>query len=102
MRKRSIIAALIVVVLVVGGAVAWRVLRIADLTSIGTGYAAQQTCACLFISKRSLESCRMDLDPLARRLVSVKPGAEEVTASSFGLASATARYRKGFGCALEN
>ena len=102
MRKRSLIAAVIIAAVAVGGAVAWRTLRVSDLTNIGTGYAAQQTCACLFISKRSPESCRLDLDPLARRLVSVKAGAAEVTASSFGLASATARYRKGFGCSLEN
>jgi hypothetical protein len=102
MSKRSRIAATVLAVLLLGGVVAWRALRVSDLTNIGTGYAAQQTCACLFISKRSLESCRMDLEPLARRLISVKPGAQEVTATSFGIARATARYTKPFGCSLEN
>jgi hypothetical protein len=102
MSKRARIALVVVAVLVVAGAVAWRVLRVSELTNIGTGYAAEQTCACLFISKRSLESCRTDLDRLAQRLISVKAGASEVTASSFGIARATARYQPGFGCSLEN
>jgi hypothetical protein len=29
-------------------------------------------------------------------------GPDEVTASGFGLATATARYEKGFGCSLRN
>jgi hypothetical protein len=99
MRKRSV-AALVTAGLLGAGAVTWRSLHLSELTHIGTGYAAQQTCACLFISGRTLESCLTDLDPLARRLVSVRPGAAEVTATSLGLARATARYEKGFGCSL--
>jgi hypothetical protein len=99
MRKRSV-AAIVAAGVLGAGAVSWRWLHLTDLTHIGTGYAAQQTCACLFISGRTLESCLGDLDPLARKLVSVKPGAAEVTASSLGFVRATARYEKGFGCAI--
>jgi hypothetical protein len=99
-RKRLALGA--VVLLVVAGAVAWRVFRVPLLVNIGTGYVAEQTCACLFVSGRTLESCVGDLEPLARKLISIHPGTTEVTASSFGLASATARYEKGFGCALRD
>lgn len=37
---------------------AWRVFPVSELAQIGAGYAAEQTCACLFVSGRSLESCR--------------------------------------------
>jgi hypothetical protein len=86
----------------VGAIVAWRVFRVPDLLRIGTGYTAQQTCACLLVSGRTLDSCMTDLEPLARRLISVRVGATEVTASAFGVASATARFQKGFGCSLSD
>jgi hypothetical protein len=100
MSKRLVRVAVIFGVLVVAGALAWRFLHLSELAHLGTGYAAQQTCACLFVSGRSLESCRMDLDPLARKLVSITPGPGEVTARSMGVAKATSRYQKGFGCSL--
>jgi hypothetical protein len=88
--------------LLIAIAVAWRVFRVPLLLNIGTGYAAQQTCACMFISGRAIDSCLGDLDPLARKLISVKPGAAEVTASGLFLETATARYEKGFGCSLRD
>ena len=91
----------ILAVLVVAGAATWRYLKLSDLVLIGTGYSARQTCACLFVSGRSADSCRGDLDRLAQRLISVEIGRERVTARSLGgLARATARYDKGFGCTL--
>jgi hypothetical protein len=101
-RKRLALGAVVVVVVAVAVAVAWRVFRVPLLVNIGTGYAAQQTCACLFVSGRTLESCVGDLEPLAQKLISIHPGTAEVTASSFGLATATARYEKGFGCSLRD
>jgi hypothetical protein len=100
MRKRLVlVAALVIVVL---GAFAWRFLHLSELAHIGTGYTAQQTCACVFISKRSLESCKAELDALARKLVSVSVGTNEVTARSLGVARATARYQPGYGCSLRD
>jgi hypothetical protein len=69
---------------------------------LGAGYTAEQTCACLFVSHRSAESCRGDLEPMARWFVSVSPGADAVTSRSFLISRATARYQKGFGCSLED
>jgi hypothetical protein len=100
--RRKRLALGVVVFLLVAVVIAWRVFRVPLLVNIGTGYAAQQTCACLFVSGRTIESCLGDLEPLARKLISVHPGTAEVTASSFGLVTATARYEKGFGCSLRD
>jgi len=102
LARRKRLALGVVVLLVVAVAVAWRVFRVPLLVNIGTGYAAQQTCACLFVSGRPIESCLGDLEPLARKLISIRPGAAEVTASGFALDTATARYEKGFGCSLRD
>jgi hypothetical protein len=90
------------VLLLIGAVVLFRVVRLPDLAHIGAGYAAQQTCACLFIAGRSLDSCWTDLDPLAQRLVSVRRGPEQVTATSFGFSTATAQFEKGYGCSLRD
>jgi hypothetical protein len=100
MRKRILLALL--ALLVVAGGIAYKVFRVGDLALIGSGYAAQQTCACMFVSGRAFENCQVDLEPLARKLISIKPGDAEVTASAWPIASATARYQKGLGCSLEN
>ena len=71
-RKRLLVG--IVAFVVVAIAVAWRVFRVSDLARIGSGYSAEQTCACLFIAGRPLASCLGDLDPLARKLIKVQPG----------------------------
>jgi hypothetical protein len=102
LARRKRLALAVLVLLLVAVAVAWRVFRVPLLLNIGTGYAAQQTCACLFVSGRALESCLGDLEPLARKLISVDPGATEVTASGLFLEKATARYEKGFGCSLRD
>jgi hypothetical protein len=100
--RRKRLALGVVVVLVVAVAVAWRVFQVPLMLNIGTGYAAQQTCACMFVSGRAIESCLGDLEPLARKMISVHPGTSEVTASGLFLETATARYEKGFGCSLRD
>jgi|SRR3954469_22634457 hypothetical protein len=97
MRKRLVITLALVALLL--GVGAWR-LQLPGLARIGVGYAAQQTCACLFISGRPAGSCQAELDPLAQRLVRVQIGNGEVSARSMGLARARARYTKGLGCTL--
>jgi hypothetical protein len=97
MRKRIVTA--IALLALLGVLLAGRHLH--KLAFIGAGYAAEQTCACLFISNRPLDSCRNDLDPLAQKMVNLKPGANEVRASSV-LSSATAHFEPGFGCSLAN
>jgi hypothetical protein len=89
-------------VAVIGCLFVWRALGGSDLVRIGAGYAAEQTCACVFISHRPLASCMTDLDPLAQRLVSVRVGKDEVTAHTLGLSRAVARYEQAFGCSLRD
>ena len=99
-RKR-ILAMLAIAV--VAGFVLWHLPIVAKLANIGSGYAAQQTCACVFVSHRELASCVTDLEPLARRLISVSVGKDEVTARApLGQQSAVAHYEQGFGCSLRD
>lgn len=102
-RQRNVLLlGLVAFAILLAAAGAWRRFRVSGLLAAGAGYSAQQTCACLWVSGRTLESCKTDLDPLARRLVSIRVGVGEVTASGFGLATATSTYEKGFGCSLRN
>ena len=102
-RRRNVrLAGFVALVILLGAVVAWRRYRVSALLDAGAGYSAQQTCACLWVSGRTLESCKTDLDPLARKLVSIRVGVNDVTASGFGIATATATYEKGFGCSLRN
>jgi hypothetical protein len=100
MRKRVIVPLSIVALLGIGGAVAWRLLRLSDLIEIGVGYSASLTCSCLFVSHRPLASCRADLDKLAQKLIKIEPGDNTVTARSLGLAQVTARFDDPVGCTL--
>jgi len=96
MRKWIVRAVAVLVVLV-----ALLVLRrFLPLARIGSGYAAQQTCACLFVSGRTLESCRGDLDPLALKIVSLRVGSDDVRASVAGMMAARAQFSTATGCAL--
>lgn len=99
-RQRK--ALIVVFAILLAAVFVWRQFRVSGLLAAGAGYSAQQACACLWVSGRTLESCKTDLDPLARRLVSIRVGANEVTASGLGIATATATYEKGFGCSLRN
>jgi hypothetical protein len=98
MRKRLLATAIVIV----GTVLVVRLLHVADLIHIGAGYTAEQTCACVFVSHRSPESCRGDLEPMARWFVSVALGPDRVTSRSFLVSRATAHYEKNFGCALED
>jgi hypothetical protein len=89
----------IVLVVVLAGAVL-AVTWLHKLAFIGAGYAAQQTCACLFTSGRSLDSCKGDLDALAQRTVRLEPGEHLVRARAI-LTSATSRWDPVYGCMLE-
>ena len=96
MRKRIALAVGALVLIVAGLGFA----RFAPLGRIGAGYAAEQTCACVFVSGRALDSCRGDLDPLARKLVSLEVGRDEVRARAGGLVHARARFDAATGCTL--
>ncbi|MCR6645486.1 MAG: hypothetical protein NVV62_13755 [Terricaulis sp.] len=68
---------------------------------IATTYAAKQTCSCLHVSGRALESCLADFPSEGQGLIDVKPEGQSVRASVlFGAISAEAIYEDGFGCAI--
>lgn len=68
---------------------------------LATGFAAKQTCSCLHVSGRSLESCINDFPADARNQISVVPDGERVRASVlFGAIRADAVYEGEFGCRI--
>lgn len=70
---------------------------------LATGYAAKQTCSCLFVSGRSMESCLSDFPEDARETLSVTHDGETVRASVlFGAISAEAVNDGEFGCRLRD
>ena len=75
---------------------------IAGYTTAGTAFGARTACSCRYVAGRGLEDCEKDFEP-GMELVFLRddPETRSVTASVPLLASATARYREGFGCVLE-
>lgn len=66
---------------------------------VGTVYVAKQTCSCLFVAERSLDSCYTDFDAEATRPLDVRVSQNNVTVSALGgLISARAQYDQGYGC----
>jgi 3-deoxy-D-arabino-heptulosonate 7-phosphate (DAHP) synthase class II len=78
--------------LVYGGYQGVRVARIA------VAYAAEQTCSCLLVSDRTVDSCRGDLGGGMARLLSFEVTKTEVTATMLGIFSSRAAFEEGFGC----
>ncbi|MEE4289121.1 MAG: hypothetical protein V2J14_07105 [Erythrobacter sp.] len=75
---------------------------IAGYAEVGTSYAARVGCSCRFVAGRSLGDC--EKDKLAgMELVTLKDDieAKSVTARFPLVTSATATYREGYGCVLE-
>lgn len=92
---------LALVVLLVGTAWFYRE-PIAGYTTTGTAYGARTACSCRYIAGRGLEDCKKDFEPgMEAVFLSDDPETKSVTASVPLLASATARYREGFGCVLD-
>ena len=97
MRKGLLIGAIVVVVLVAGALYAGRDTWAS--AKIGTTYVAKQTCSCLFVAGRTMESCRTDYDPAAIKPLTVATTDKSVKVSALGgLVSARAESEQGFGC----
>lgn len=67
---------------------------------MATGYAAKQTCSCVHVVGRSLESCLDDFpDPAARKQLSVTVDGDRVRASAlFGVFHSEAEFEEEYGC----
>ncbi len=67
--------------------------------NLGTVYVAKQTCSCLFVARRRMDSCRTDYDPAAIKPLTVEATDNSVKVSALaGLVSAQAEFEPGFGC----
>ncbi len=68
----------------------------------GTAYMARVGCSCRFVAERSLDDCSKDKVPGAE-LISLSHNLDNksVSASLPLIASATASYKEGYGCVLE-
>ena len=70
----------------------------ASLARIAAGYAAKQTCSCLFVSGRSPESCDGDLRGVVARVTAWQVDGATVSASVLRVFAARAAFEEGFGC----
>jgi hypothetical protein len=75
---------------------------------VATSYAAQQTCACLYVSGREMASCLGDFPEDAVSQMTIVTADDGVSAHAVrvsalaGLIKAEATYDSGFGCSLVN
>jgi hypothetical protein len=98
MRGKGLLLGIMVVLVIVGGALffgrdTWATAK------LGTVYVAKQTCSCLFVAGRPMDSCRTDYDPAAIKPLTVEKLEHGVKVSALaGLVSAQAEFEQGFGC----
>ena len=98
MRSKGLVIGIVVVAAIVGVALffgrdSWATAK------IGTVYVAKQTCSCLFVAGRPMDSCRTDYDPAAIKPLTVEATDSGVKVSALaGLVSAQAQFEPGFGC----
>jgi len=95
-RKWLLIIGVLVVLVGVG---VWSSKDTLATARVGTVYVAKQTCSCLFVAGRPLDSCYTDFDAEAVRPLDVSVSKNGVTVSALGgVISARAQYEQGFGC----
>jgi CubicO group peptidase (beta-lactamase class C family) len=100
-RKRILVASALVAIAAVAltGHYGYRI------ALVGAGFAAKNVCSTVFVSGRSLEAAIEDLrayrsTPLDQVSVSIDRTRRTATGSLAGIATRTAIYRDGLGCAL--
>jgi hypothetical protein len=97
MRKGLLIGGVVLVLIVAGAMYAGR--DTWATAKIGTVYVAKQTCSCLFVAGRTMDSCRTDYDPAAIKPLTVEALDKGVKVSALaGLVSARSEFEPGFGC----
>ena len=81
---------------------AWNWPGLAAEARLGTAYGARVACSCKYVGGREFEDCDKDFEEgMALVSISLDEEARAVTARVPFLASATARYREGWGCLLD-
>lgn len=83
------------------GGLGWLATKQAAYANIAVGYAAKQTCSCLYVSGRTVASCLEDFPADARAQLKIEPQGDGVAASALmGAFSAEAVHEDGLGCRL--
>jgi len=91
----------IIAALVGGAALAFRA-EIGGYGAISSAYTARVACSCRYVAGRPLEDCKKDkLGGMEAVTLVEDVETKSVTARFPLVASATATYRKGYGCVLE-
>jgi hypothetical protein len=91
----------IIAALVGGAALAFRT-EIAGYGDVAAAYSARVACSCRFVADRPLEDCKKDKLAGMEAVTLVEDVESKSVTARFPLvASATATYRKGYGCVLE-
>jgi len=102
-RKRWIWVGVLAVGLLAVGAGAWASRGQLAYAAIATGYAAKQTCSCMHITGRTLDSCMAEFPEEARNTVTITEDGNSVRASVlFGAISSEAIYEEEYGCRIVN
>ncbi len=100
-RKRWIWVGVLAASALVIGAGAWASRGQVAYATIATGYAAKQTCSCLHVSERTLNSCIADFPEEARENITITQDGNAVHASVlFGAIGAEAIYEEEYGCRI--
>lgn len=100
-RKRWFVIGGLTLAAVVLSSVAWSLRDDLAYARLATGFAAKQTCSCLHITGRSLDSCMADFPEDARSMIAIEQDGNTVRASVlFGVMSAEATYSEEYGCAF--
>ena len=101
-RKRWMWVAGVSLAAIVIASTAWALRGQIAYARIATAYAAKQTCSCLHVSGRTLESCIADFPEDAREAVTVTEEGGRVHASVlFGAIGAEAVADGEYGCRMD-
>lgn len=101
-KRRARRRALVAILAVLAGSLAWFWQPLNGYAKVGAAYGARVGCSCRFAGGRTLTDCRKDFEPgMELIMLSEDAEARSVTARFPLLASETATFRDGEGCRLE-
>lgn len=84
------------------GVVIWQWPHWRASAAAGSAYAARITCSCRYIEGRSAESCAHDIaDDASMVSIAESPEEKAITGSVPLLGRATARFKPGYGCLMQ-
>lgn len=96
-NKRLLIGGVVLAALI--GVGLWAARDVYAAGRVGATYVAKMTCSCLFVAKRTPESCRTDYNATDLARLTVTPDANGVAVTALGgLISGRAQFDTGYGC----